>query len=126
MLRNEITVIDNALTRPWTVTRSYRRERDYRWSEYVCAANNQHVVIGKEDYFLSADGLLMPVRKDQNLRTCETSIAGDLRRPAAQHPWRWRPRWAKSSIIGHLFAGEKGVRSSVRRDNSLRGTGRCG
>jgi hypothetical protein len=65
LLRNEITVIDNALTRPWTVTRSYRRERDYRWSEYVCAANNQHVVIGKEDYFLSADGLLMPVRKDQ-------------------------------------------------------------
>ena len=65
MLRNEITTIDNALTRPWTVTRSYRRERDYRWSEYVCAANNQHVVIGKEDYFLSADGLLMPVRKDQ-------------------------------------------------------------
>jgi hypothetical protein len=33
--------------------------------QYVCAANNQHVVIGKEDYFLSADGLLMPVRKDQ-------------------------------------------------------------
>jgi hypothetical protein len=65
MLRNEITVIDNALTRPWTVTRSYRRERDYRWGEYVCAANNQHVVIGKEDYFLSADGYLMPVRKDQ-------------------------------------------------------------
>jgi hypothetical protein len=65
MLRNEITTIDNALTRPWPVTRNYRRERDYRWSEYVCAANNQHVVIGKEDYFLSADGLLMPVRKDQ-------------------------------------------------------------
>ena len=33
---------------------------------------------------------------------------------------------AKSSIIGHLFAGEKGVRSSVRRDNSPRGTGGCG
>jgi hypothetical protein len=65
LLRNEITTIDTALTRPWTVTRSYRRERDYRWSEYVCAANNQHVVIGKEDYFLSADGMLMPVRKDQ-------------------------------------------------------------
>jgi hypothetical protein len=65
ILHDEITTIDNALTRPWTVTRSYRRERDYRWSEYVCAANNQHVVIGKEDYFLSADGLLMPVRKDQ-------------------------------------------------------------
>ena len=65
VLRNEITTIDNALARPWAVTRSYRRHRDYRWSEYTCAADNQHVVIGKEDYFLSADGLLMPVRKDQ-------------------------------------------------------------
>jgi hypothetical protein len=65
VLRNEITTIDNALTRPWTVTRSYRRFRDYRWSEYTCAADNQHIVIGKDDYFLSADGFLMPVRKDQ-------------------------------------------------------------
>jgi hypothetical protein len=24
-----------------------------------------HVALGKEDYFLSADGLLMPARKDQ-------------------------------------------------------------
>ena len=30
-----------------------------------CAADDQHVIIGKEDYMLSADGLLMPVRKDQ-------------------------------------------------------------
>jgi hypothetical protein len=65
VLRNEITTIDSALTRPWTVTRSYRRFRDYRWSEYVCTADNQHVVIGRDDYFMSADGLLMPVRKDQ-------------------------------------------------------------
>jgi hypothetical protein len=65
VLRNEITTIDNALTRPWTITRSYRRTRDYRWSAYTCAADNQHVIIGKEDYMLSADGLLMPVRKDQ-------------------------------------------------------------
>jgi hypothetical protein len=65
VLRNEITTIDNALTRPWTVTRSYRRVRDYRWTEYTCAADNQHVYIGKEDYMLSADGFLMPVRKGQ-------------------------------------------------------------
>ena len=65
VLRNEITTIDNALTRPWSVTRSYRRFREYAWSEYTCAEDNQHVVIGKDDYFLSAEGLLMPVRKDQ-------------------------------------------------------------
>jgi hypothetical protein len=65
VLHDEITTIDNALTRPWTVTRSYRRNRDDVWSEYSCGLDNQHVVIGQEDYFLSADGLLMPVRKGQ-------------------------------------------------------------
>jgi len=79
MLRNEITVIDNALTRPWTVTRSYRRERDYQWSEYVCAANNQHVVIGKEDYFLSADGLLMPAFCRTVLICCSSWLRSPLR-----------------------------------------------
>src|ERR1700730_1365385 len=62
ILRNEITTIDNALTRPWTVTRSYQRDRATEWREYVCAASNQHIVIDHEDYLLSADGLLMPVR----------------------------------------------------------------
>jgi hypothetical protein len=65
VLRNEITTIDNALTRPWTVTRSYQRNRDSEWREYVCAASNQHIVIDHEDYLMSADGLLMPVRKGE-------------------------------------------------------------
>jgi len=65
VLRNDITTIDSALTRPWTITRSYRRVRDYAWSEYTCALDNQHVIIGKDDYFMSAEGLLMPVRKGQ-------------------------------------------------------------
>jgi hypothetical protein len=65
VLRNEITTIDDALTRPWTVTRSYHRNRDSEWREYVCAASNQHIVIDHEDYLMSADGLLMPVRKGE-------------------------------------------------------------
>jgi hypothetical protein len=65
ILRNEITTIDNALTRPWTITRSYQRDRDSEWREYVCAVSNQHVVIDHEDYLMSADGLLMPVRKGE-------------------------------------------------------------
>jgi hypothetical protein len=65
VLRNEITTIDNALARPWTVTRSYHRNRDSEWREYVCAASNQHIVIDHEDYLMSADGLLMPVRKGE-------------------------------------------------------------
>jgi hypothetical protein len=65
VLRNDITTIDNALTGPWTITRTYGRTREYAWNPYTCAEDNQHVIIGKEDYMLSADGLLMPVRKDQ-------------------------------------------------------------
>jgi hypothetical protein len=51
------------------------------------------------------------------------ALAGGRRRTC---PVRDGLAVAKSSIIGDLFAGEKGVRSLVRRDNSLRGTGRCG
>ena len=65
LLRNEITTIDHALTRPWTVTRNYRRVRDPKWVEYICAEDNHHVVIGNEDYLVSWDGFLMPVSKDQ-------------------------------------------------------------
>jgi hypothetical protein len=67
LLHDEITTIDHALTRPWTVTKSYRRnsEPQAQWREWICGENNPHVVIGKDNYFLSADGLLMPARKDQ-------------------------------------------------------------
>jgi hypothetical protein len=66
VMLNEITSIDNALTRPWTVILSYRHVRDPKWVEYVCAEDNRHAVIGKEDYLVSGDGFLMPTRKDQN------------------------------------------------------------
>jgi hypothetical protein len=65
ILRNEITTIDDALARPWTVTRTYRRSPNPVWHEYVCSVSNEHVVIGHDDYLLSADGLLMPVKKGQ-------------------------------------------------------------
>jgi hypothetical protein len=68
LLHDEITTIDNALTRPWTVVKNYRRvvaNKPIWWREDICAENNVHVVVGKEDYFLSADEFLMPIRKDQ-------------------------------------------------------------
>jgi hypothetical protein len=68
VLHDEITTIDNALTRPWVVTRNYRRSEDKGpvwWMEQVCGESNGHIEIGKQNYFLSADGLLMPARKDQ-------------------------------------------------------------
>ena len=64
-LHDEITTIDNALTRPWTVMKKYKRDRNPIWTEYDCSENNNHVAIGKETYFLSADGYLMPSRKGQ-------------------------------------------------------------
>ena len=68
VLHDEITTMDHALTRPWTVTKSYRRvaAKEPIWRETICAEFNQHVKIGDEDYFLGADGLLMPVKKGQS------------------------------------------------------------
>ena len=64
---NEITTIDNALTRPWTATKKYRRidVKQPVWPEAVCAEANVHVEIAGQNYFLSADGYMMPARKDQ-------------------------------------------------------------
>jgi hypothetical protein len=67
ILHDEITTIDHALTRPWTVDKKYVRNPNPRaaWPEYYITENNAQVVIGKENYFLSWDGLLMPAKKDQ-------------------------------------------------------------
>jgi hypothetical protein len=64
---NEVTVIDHALTRPWTVTKNYHRVSGSQpfWHEINCAENNNHLEISKEPYMLSADGHLMPTKKDQ-------------------------------------------------------------
>jgi hypothetical protein len=35
------------------------------WPEYVCAENNEQVRVGQETYMISADGYLMPTRRDQ-------------------------------------------------------------
>jgi hypothetical protein len=65
VLRDEITTIDHALTRPWTITRGYHRDRSSPWSEFICAELNTYVFVGDETYTVSADGRLMPMRKDQ-------------------------------------------------------------
>jgi hypothetical protein len=67
LLHDEMTTIDHALTRPWTVDKRYVGNRNLRadWLEYYITEENAQVVIGKENYFLSADGLLMPAKKDQ-------------------------------------------------------------
>jgi hypothetical protein len=67
IIHDEITLIDHALVRPWTVTKDYRRASQPRplWRESGCAENNAHIRVGGEDYMLSPDGLLMPAKKNQ-------------------------------------------------------------
>jgi hypothetical protein len=67
ILHDEITVIDHALTRPWTVDKKYVLEPHPHpnFDEAYCAEDNALVGIGKEIYWLGGDGLLMPARKDQ-------------------------------------------------------------
>jgi hypothetical protein len=64
---NEMTTIDSSLTRPWTVTKRYGRDpkEEVTWPEENCAEGNGHVEIRGQGYFLSAEGDLMPSRKDQ-------------------------------------------------------------
>jgi len=67
LLHDEITVFDHALTRPWSVDKTYTRNPNPypNFSRVSCMENTHQTVIGKENYFLSADGLLMPAKKDQ-------------------------------------------------------------
>jgi len=64
----EVTVLDNALTRPWSVLKSYRRQANRQpvWSEEVCGEGNNHIKIGDQNYMISGDGHLMPTRKGQS------------------------------------------------------------
>jgi hypothetical protein len=67
ILHDEMTVVDHALTRPWIVDKKYVRNPNPRpeWPEISCPENNAQIFIGTENYFPSADGHLMPAKKDQ-------------------------------------------------------------
>jgi hypothetical protein len=65
VLHDVVTTIDHAFTRPWTVEKTYVRERNPKWLEYNCQEANNHVFIGLEEFLLSADGKLMPAKKNQ-------------------------------------------------------------
>src|SRR3954464_1262970 len=67
VLHNDITVIDNALTQPWTVDKKYLHNPNLRanWPEYYLTEGNAQIVIAGENYFLSGEGFLMPAKKNQ-------------------------------------------------------------
>jgi len=60
-----MTTIDNALTHPWTVLKDLQEDDAPDFVQNICSAGNNHVQVGKDSYFLSADGFLMPVKKGQ-------------------------------------------------------------
>jgi hypothetical protein len=64
----DITSIDHALTQPWTATKTYRRDPKVKepvWHSAVCAADNSLVRIGEDAFYMSPDGYIMPIKKDQ-------------------------------------------------------------
>jgi hypothetical protein len=67
ILHDVITVFDHALTGPWTVDKTFRRNADPQadWPEDYCHVSNRRLVLGKEVYLLNEQGILMPTRKDQ-------------------------------------------------------------
>jgi hypothetical protein len=66
-LYDEITVIDHALTRPYSKIQKATRNPDPRpvWHSDDCSEHNGWVKIGSQSYYLSADDKLMPAKKDQ-------------------------------------------------------------
>jgi len=67
IIYDEITVIDHALTEPWSIKKKAKRNPKARplWQTAVCMENNSMVKIGKEPYYLSLEGYLMPLKKGQ-------------------------------------------------------------
>ena len=68
LLHDDLTTIDHALTRPWLTGKTFRRvvsDKPIWYAHSVCGEGNAHVGIGKEVYYLSGDGLLMPAMKNQ-------------------------------------------------------------
>jgi hypothetical protein len=65
ILYDDLTVTDSALTRPWSVKRTYRREAHPVWLETICGEEEHQLRIGGQDYFVSGTGYLMPTRPDQ-------------------------------------------------------------
>jgi hypothetical protein len=64
-LYDEMTTIDNALTRPWSARKKYGLQAQAVWSENNCTEGNSDVVIGDDQYMVGGDGKLMPVKKGQ-------------------------------------------------------------
>ncbi len=64
-IHHQITTTDHALTRPYVVDRVYRRAKKDIWTDTICALDTSYLILGEENYFISADGYIMPAKKGQ-------------------------------------------------------------
>ena len=66
-LYDQITVLDHAMTQPYVKLQKVTRNPNPRpvWHSDVCSEENTWVKIENQPYYLSADGKLMPSKKDQ-------------------------------------------------------------
>jgi hypothetical protein len=65
ILHNDITTIDHAFTKPWTVSRFMRRSKEPIYEEYNCTEDNHWIVIGGYLYMTDPDGYFMPIAKNE-------------------------------------------------------------
>jgi hypothetical protein len=67
VLVDELTFFDHALTRPWSVYKTFSRNPDRypTWREENCPSTTRLIKIGDEIYFKGADDTLLPTRKNQ-------------------------------------------------------------
>jgi hypothetical protein len=75
IFHDEITVIDHALTRPWTVDKRYVRNRNPHadWPEYYCGENNAQIVLGATTISSARTACLCQRVKISPRRTCDIS-----------------------------------------------------
>ena len=73
ILRNEITTNDHALTRPWTVSRFYKREHNPQLRGIQLHRGQSLGRDRRRTYLADSEGYLMPIQKDQAARTRNSS-----------------------------------------------------
>jgi len=95
-----ITAVDRALTRPWTVDKTYKRGTDKypNWSRIGCLEGTGYVTIGKEFYLLSWDGHLMPLKRGSNRLTRVLPTSAEVSIWRANSARRWNSKLSGSEF----------------------------
>jgi hypothetical protein len=90
LMHNDMTIIDHALTKPWAVNQAYRRavsDKPMWFPHMVCGEGNNHVGIGKENYFRAHAPSVVPISDCP--RHAGAARSARSRPPLARAPPRW-------------------------------------